>query len=366
MEDLSHLGYVDFARPDGRATGVVQGDLERASPGYTLVTSLPNTTATLYDLEGRAVRTWREPSGADARWSRVLILTNGDLLCVSPKLDYLARLRFDGSLIWRLAIEAHHDAIELPDGRILALTRRFRALPDISLEHRSVDNSLAFLSADGRLLEEHSIYDLLAQEPRLLRVVRPKGLEKLPADYNIDPIHANTLFWIADPALAARNPLFQVGRVLVTIRYLDSVALLDLAERRCVWAWGAGVLEGPHDASLLPDGHVLVLDNGYEPRGWSRVVEYDPLRDAIVWEYKAPEPRAFYTSGRGTVQKLPNGDVLVGNSNSGEAFELDRAGKILWRFLNPLSDEKGARGVIRVERYAPTFVEPFLGAGSGR
>src|SRR5205814_5829556 len=95
------------------------------------------------------------------------------------------------------------------------------------------------------------------------------GVENLPAGYNLDPLHANTVCWIGRPELAAINPMYQVGRVLVTIRYLDSVALFDLAEKRCVWAFGAGELQGPHDASVLASGHILVLDNGYDERGWS-------------------------------------------------------------------------------------------------
>jgi hypothetical protein len=361
LEDLAHVGYVDYAEPDAETgAGVVAWEKERAAPGYTLVTSLPNSQATLFDLAGHALRTWVDPKVADSRWSRALILRNGDVLCLSPKADYLRRTTFDGQELWRIPLEVHHDGIELPDGRLLVLTRRFRSIPAIDAQHRSVDNLLSFVSADGKLAEEHSLYDLLEAEPRVLKVVRPAGLGDLPAGYNIDPIHANTVFWLSDPGLAAALPAFQVGRVLVTIRYLDAVALFDLAERRCVWAWGPGLLQGPHDASLLANGHVLVLDNGYDARPWSRVVEYDPAAERIVWEYRAEPPERFHTSGRGTVQALPNGDVLVGNSNSGEAFEVDREGRIVWRFLNPLRDENGARGVIRVERYEAAFVEPLL------
>jgi len=359
LDTMAHLGYVDYAEPDASASGVVVNLSGRASPGYTLVTSLPHGRATLFDMQGRELRSWSHAEGAVARWSRARILRNGDVLCISPEADTLTRVRFDGQPIWSLSLEVHHDGIELPDGRLLVLVRRFRTIDAIDPERRSVDNLLVFVSAAGVVEEELSLYDLLMAEPRLLEVVRPAGLEDLPSGYNIDPIHANTVAWLADPALERANPAFRAGRVLVTLRYLDSVALLDLGERRCMWAWGKGVLQGPHDASILANGHVLVLDNGLQ-RGWSRVVEYDPGSGEIVWEYRAEVPERFHTQGRGTVQALPNGDVLVGNSNSGEAFELDRGGKVVWRFLNPLHDEKGARGVVRVERYEPSFVEPLL------
>jgi arylsulfotransferase ASST len=365
LDELAQLGYVDYAAPDAETRGgVVHHEPERAYPGYTLVTSLPNSRAMLVDMQGREVAAWEDPEVRDSRWSRAEILRNGDVLCLSPKADFLSRLRFDGTLLWRLPLEVHHDGIELPDGRILVLTRKFRIVPEIDPVRRTVDNLLAFVSADGKLLEEHSLYDLLAAEPRVLTVVRPQGLEDLPPGYNIDPIHANTVCWIERPEHGARNPLFTPGRVLVTLRYLDAVALIDLAQGRCLWAWGPGEIEGPHDASVLANGNVLLLDNGYEARGWSRVVELDPGTGKIVWQYRAPEPSSFHTSGRGTVQALPNGDVLVGNSNSGEAFELDREGHVVWRYLNPLKDEQGARGVIRVERYEPAFVDPLLGASA--
>jgi hypothetical protein len=316
-------------------------------------------------MQGRELRAWAHSQGSVARWSRARILRNGDVLCISPEADTLSRVRFDGEPVWSLALEVHHDGIELPDGRLLVLARSFRSIAAIDPERRSVDNQIVFVSAAGVVEQEHSLYDLLMAEPRQLEVVRPPGLEDLPPGYNIDPIHANGVFWLADAGLERAVPAFRAGRVLVTLRYLDSVALLDLAERRCVWAWGKGELQGPHDASILANGHVLVLDNGLQ-RGWSRVVEYDPGRGEIVWQYRAEVPERFHTQGRGTVQALPNGDVLVGNSNSGEAFELDRTGAVVWRFLNPLRDDRGSRGVIRVERYEPSFIEPLLARVQGR
>src|SRR5688572_1541524 len=162
LDTLAAVGYVDYAEPDGElASGVVVLDPGRAAGGYTLVTSLPNSRATLVDMQGNEVRTWVDPQGTDSRWSRARLLRNGDVLCISPKADYLARSRFDGTELWRLPLEVHHDGIELPDGRLLVLTRRFRSLPEVDPERRSVDNLLVFVSADGKVLEEHSLYDLL-------------------------------------------------------------------------------------------------------------------------------------------------------------------------------------------------------------
>ena len=366
LEELSHLGYVDYAAPDAETrSGVVFAEAAHTWPGYNLVTSLPNSTATLVDMQGRVLRSWSDAEVADSRWSRAEVLKNGDVLCLSPKEDLLTRMNWEGRPLWRLPLNVHHDGIETPDGRLLVLTRVFRRIPAIDELRQCVDNLLTLVSAEGKVLEEHSLYDMLQAAPDVLPVRAPAGIADLPPGYNIDPIHANTVHWLENAELAARDPVFRPGNVLVTLRYLDAIAVFDLEAGRAVWAWGAGELQGPHDASVLANGHILLLDNGYPERAYSRLVELDPIARRIVWEWRADEPADFYTSGRGTAQGLPNGNVLVGNSNSGEAFEVTRAGRVVWRYLNPFVDEDGARGVLRIERYEPAFVEPLLERAGG-
>ena len=78
------------------------------------------------------------------------------------------------------------------------------------------------------------------------------------------------------------------------MRYQDAVAVFDWEEGRLVWSWGQNELQKPHEASLLPSGNILVVDNGHLDRGYSRVVEMDPRTEEIVWEYPDDiEAKAF-------------------------------------------------------------------------
>ena len=63
-------------------------------------------------------------------------------------------------------------------------------------------------------------------------------------------------------------------------------ALRDWKTKRIVWSWGQDEISGPHDATLLANGNVLLFDNGLG-RDWSRVIEVDPFTREIVWEYRA-------------------------------------------------------------------------------
>ena len=59
--------------------------------------------------------------------------------------------------------------------------------------------------------------------------------------------------------------------------YAQSLVLIvDWDRRDLLWAWGQGELVRQHEATWLPDGQVLLFDNGDETRRWSRVLAVDP------------------------------------------------------------------------------------------
>ena len=359
LEELAHLGYVDFGVPDanGEAAGVLVHDRDAAWSGINLYTSLPDSAALLMDMEGRVLHTWRDRSGIDTRWSRVELLPDGDVLCVSPKENYLLRMAWDGTVRWRVEIDAHHDVRLTPEGQILVLTRSLRRIPAVHATRYSVDNAITLLSAEGEVLTEHSLYDILSSVPEL-PIEAPANIDRMPSDANVDPIHSNALELMRFAHLAEENPIFAPGNLLLTLRHArPSIVIIAPEEERVVWWWGTDELEGPHDASVMPNGHILVFDNGWGRRGYSRVLELDPVTRTLVWEYTAPEPSDFFSAGRGTAQSLPNGNVLIGNSNSGEAFEVTRAGRVVWRFLNPSVDEHGGRAALRIRRFEHGWIE---------
>jgi hypothetical protein len=148
-----------------------------------------------------------------------------------------------------------------------------------------------------------------------------------------------------DERLASEDPLYSLSNLLLCVRHQDSVAIVDWDRKELLWAWGRGELSGPHDATLLPNGNVLIFDNGLD-RGWSRVVEVDPRSDETVWEYRAPKPEDFYSRAQGAAQRLPNGNTLITDSDSGLLFEVTPEGEIVWEYRNTNRSERGERIVI--------------------
>ena len=263
---------------------------------------------------------------------------------------FLIRLGWDGEVRWRKPLRVHHDVEQTPSGRILAMTHRFRKIPAVHAEIPVRDHTLVLLSHDGEELEELSLWDLIAASPGLLDLqpIRPRRFE---GGHEVDLFHSNSVEWMRQPQLIGRDPIYGQDAVLLCIRNQDAFVILDWKQKQLLWAWGPGHVSNPHDATLLPNGNILAFDNGLG-RDWSRVIELDPLRREIVWEYRAPDPFDFYSQRRGAAQRLSGGNTLITESDTGRVFEVTAEGDVVWEFVNPNLTQKREPGVIvRMRRF---------------
>jgi len=357
LERLKALGYVDFSPEPAQAedNGVTAHDPNRSQPGYNLYTVRPLGRAELTDASGNVLRSWSE-EGAEF-WSRSLLLEGGDLLVVSATLPdrYALRFNWEGELLWRHPLETHHDIRPVDRGGYITLTMENRLLPDIDPEVEVRDNSLSFFTPENGISRSVSLHDLVLNSPEAMQLKPVNSRQEL-----IDLIHANSIRFLEAAPRHGEHPAYGAGNALVCMRNQDSIAIVDRDLKKILWAWGQGELEGPHDATLLDNGHLLIFDNGVR-RKWSRVVEVDPLSGAIVWEYRAPNPADFYTAARGAAQRLANGNTLITESNEGHAFEVTPEGEIVWEFHVPHLDQKGHRAtIIRLYRYDASVIDPLL------
>ncbi len=366
LEQLGALGYIGFSPTpaDTEKRGVVLDLPGRVAPGYNLTSHTKLCKAELFDHTGAVVRTWHRAEGC-GHWANVKLLPGGHLLAVTAappkKAGYddgersLLRFAFDGTLVWERRLPVHHDVEALPDGRLLVLTRSRRQ----TAAHGEIeDNQIVVLDADGAKQEMVSLYDILSRQlPKELEVPPPRA-RALRA---FDLLHANTVSYVTTYGMS--EPPMGLGKsnVLVTLRHRDLVLALDWKDKRVTFSIGPGYLDGPHDAQLTARGTLLVFDNGWK-RGYSRLVELDPKLRGIVWEYKAPQPKEFYTASRGSVQELENGNYLVTVSDDGFAFEVTRQGERVWEYWSPyFNDDKRRSTLEQVKRYPQAMVDKLLG-----
>jgi len=372
VQRLESIGYLSFGPeidPEA-SSGVIVREPACECTGYYLITYPALSRAELVDSRGRVVRSW---SGAEEGWERATLLADGDLLVLArEKVNgssqgrehfrrVLLRLAFEGKSIWKRALPVHHYVQKLPDSRLAVLTSRSRQIPALLDDTAAIDNGLAFVSADGRIIEaERSFYDMLAGRSDLLELEIPDDSEgQLRADF----LHANFFHWMPGGDLVERSLLYAASNVLVTFRKQDALVLFDFERGRAIWAWGRGEVVGPHEGRVLDNGNILLFDNRCRTKaskcreGWSRVVELDPVEREIVWQYRADPPQDFYSHSRGTVERLDNGNTLICSSNQGRVFEVTPGGETVWEYRTPHRDAKGRRAVLRAEHYSRAFVE---------
>jgi hypothetical protein len=93
-----------------------------------------------------------------------------------------------------------------------------------------------------------------------------------------------------------------------------------------------GFFSAQHCVRVLPNGHLLIYDNGVRHRPpHTRAVEYalDETKKiaTMVWEYE-PQP-ALLTTAFGSVQRLSNGNTLVGFGYAGQIHEVDAQSNVV-------------------------------------
>ena len=371
VDRLRALPYVtSTAVKKNQKSGVTYYDRKRSFVGYTLYSIQKLSFAELFDPEGSAIRRWSyQPSYT---WERCRLLPNGDVLAVGTSLQvkhkaspdgqnedprYLLRLDWNGRLLWKRKLSVHHDVVPTPDGELLALGLEHRLIPSFDTRIKVLDNHLLLLRADGTLIESHSIFDAGPRERFPLQFVRPRWKDRVVW---YDLFHSNSMHWIQQGKHGRRHPIYEKGNVLVCFRNQDRVAVINWERNEIIWSWGREQLSGPHDAQVLDNGNILLLDNGLS-RKYSRGLELDPTSEKIVWQYVADPPTEFFTASKGSIQRLPNGNTLLAESDKGRAIEVTPEGEVVWEFVCPvLLSPKSRAAIVRVRRYSESFIQPLL------
>jgi hypothetical protein len=364
---LEAIGYLAGYEAAGQATNVTLHLPEFAWPGVNLITSGHAPEALLTDMDGRVLHRWSygfqdafpelargELESGMGYWRRAQLLENGDLLAIYEG-HGLIRLDRHSNLIWANACRCHHDLYVDEAGLIYSLSRKAQVVPRIHAFDPVLLDFLVVLSPEGEELRRIAILEAFEQSSyaSMLAQAPPSG----------DLFHTNTVE-ILDGRFADRSPAFRAGNALLSMREMDTIAILDPDAERIVWAL-SGQWSGQHQPTFLANGNLLLLDNRGH-RGMSKVIELDPLTQQIAWVYEGTPANGFSTRTGGSNQALPNGNVLITESDSGRAIEVTRDGRVVWEYYNPAraGDHLELIATLcEVVRLDPALVAGWLGAG---
>ena len=345
---LEALGYVEgYVDPQAERRGVLHHDPDRAWPGVNLYYSRTQQQAQLIDMTGAALHTWA--ADTEAPWQHVhLDPATGDLLVLMKDVGLVAFDR-DGDERWRWQGRAHHDLWVDATGVISLLARDARVMPDRHATIELLDDKVVRLSPTGAVLGEWSVLEALAASPYafLLPDLSDITRKKKRKNADLDILHTNHIE-VFDGSLAHVHPRYAAGNVMLSMRNIHTVMILNGETHAVEWIWGPSNLTFQHHPTVLDDGHILIFNNGTAE---SEVVEVDPDAGRVTWRYEdGPD---FFSRTRGSAFRLPNGNTLITESDTGYVIEVAADGEAVWEFANPDVQDDGTRGAIwRMTRYA--------------
>lgn len=338
IDKLISLGYVSGSQPSPEFSGITAYDSVLAQPGYNLFTSGHAPAAYLIDMDGQVLHQWqcdfwkvwpeaklrKKEGDRDTQFfRRAYLYENGDILAIYDWLG-LVKLDKDSNVLWSYFGWSHHDLCVADNGNIFVLDQESKVIPRINAEHPSRDEFITVLSPEGTVVKRVSLLEALE------RSAYAPILQRMPKWGDI--LHTNTIE-VLDGRLEHLNPAFKKGNVLVCYRALETIAVVDMATEKVVWAL-VGRWYRQHQPTVLENGRMLLFNNEAGENS-SEVIEFDPFTQEVFWSYVGTATTPFYSMTCGSNIRLPNGNTLITESDNGRAFEVTPDKTIVWEFVNP-------------------------------
>jgi hypothetical protein len=367
-------------------TGVTRYDPTRAFNCYVLFGALDGKTH-LIDMNGNSVHEWPyfgfpsemlDPSIVDGKRGHVLVQLSprpggGPALFRNKT---IGELDWDGHIVWQWgetapggAANQNHDWYRLPGGNTLLIAGLLHKVEGFTAPNIQ-DQAIYEVTPSGEL-----VWKWVTSEHLEEFGFSPEGLDQIRRGSTAGGGVISGFMTLNNMHALGPNRWFRAGdarfhpdNIMIDARNGNFTAIIEKKSGKIVWRLGpyypqitpnrrlprpVDQISGQHDAHLIPDGlpgagNLLLFDNqgdaGFPParlratRG-SRVLEIDPVKQEIVWDYTGESSDApqwgFFSSFISSARRLPNGNTLIDEGMNGRFFQVTPAGDIVWEYVNP-------------------------------
>jgi hypothetical protein len=251
----------------------------------------------------------------------------------------------DGKKVWVKDFPIHHEITFSDNDTILVLSADCE-----TYKGRNVDfDTILEFDLDGNEVSKWSSFDNLSKL-QVFHKKMPLDLRKLGfldfvkkrkrksvwgSEYGLY-YHMNSISVICENKLGKKDSRFQKGNLIVSCRHGSIIFILDRKTREVVYSLNQFSIplemQGQHTPQMLESGNILLFDNGMF-RGYSRVIEINPISLEIEWEFRNKNVK--FSEYQGSVYLLPNLNYLITYGEFGCSFEVTKKKKIVWKFYHP-------------------------------
>jgi len=339
------MAVVEQIKTKRAGTGLRAFDHDRACPGLTLFApQAGGGIIYLIDIEGEVVHSWQmpyAPGNYGYLTERGTLFYNGKVIedsnrfisCQPWKGGAALEADWNGRVLWEVQHpDHHHDGIRLRNGNLLLLClgqlpREIAAkvqggMPGTEHNGEMYADYLVEMTIEGHVVWQWRTWEHLDPETDRITAVQERREEWT---------HGNGIAELPN------------GDIVVSFRTISTVIIIDRKTSEIIRKLGAPPLSGQHAPTPLPNGNLLLFDNGPHrldhPMPFSRVIEVELATKQIVWKYQERKESDFFSPRISNAQRLPNGNTLVCEGDFGRLFEVTTDGKLVWEFVNPYFDE---------------------------
>ena len=276
-------------------------------------------------------------------------------------------------------------------GVMLVNSTARRVLPEFS-SLPVADTRLMKIDADGNCLWEWSLFDHWDQLgiESIGKAVHFHFAPSFKDAGYVKVTYCNNINWVGpNKWYDAGDERFHPDNIISDIRILNTSFIIDHRSGDIVWRIGPdfeadsrlqniGQIVGQHHVHMIPrglpgEGNILLFDNGGQAglgrptpcaptgycnatRGYSRVLEINPVTLEVVWSYNdlrnfggdielLSQTNLLFSHYCSSADRLPNGNTLITEMLHGRIIEVTAEGEVVWEFINP-----GGK-VFRAHRY---------------
>lgn len=255
-------------------------------------------------------------------------------------------------------------------------------------DKRLLDDKIVEVDWDGNVTwtwYPHEHFDEFgfreAQKNALFRNPFAKNPNNILGNY----LCINSLSWVGpNHWYEEGDERFHPENIIVDCRNVNLMFIISRETGKVVWKLGPdfeeneqvkklGAIFGQHHFHMIPkglpgEGNLLLFDNGGasgvgEPtpegpegrniasRGYSRVIEFNPVTLELIWQYGAEEAGyfpftdgfRFFSSYISSAQRLPNGNTLITEGADGKLFEVTPEHEVVWEYIDPYEANIGGK-----------------------
>lgn len=389
-----------LAIPSVYPTGTTIYDPAKSYNSYVLFAGQDKKTH-LIDLNGNVVHEWNynafppvliDPALNNGKRGHLLVQLSGETGGrANTTVQSLGEVDWSGKIVWQwggastqdaygsnatdtkgygTSIRQHHDWRRLPNGNTIILVNYVIPVKGWKAE-KLLEDAVFEVNPAGEVVwkwaafEHLNEFGLSESSLKTLRESLTRNDKSIPFDY----LHFNNLSVVGpNKWYDAGDQRFHPDNLLFDSRDTNVIGIIDKKSGKIVWRIGPDYptsigqftlprpvdqISGQHDAHIIPkglpgEGNLLVFDNqgaaGYPPANVgtqprSRVLEIDPVKKEIVWQYTGVDSGkpgySFYSSYISSARRLPNGNTLIDEGMNGRLFQITSKGEIVWEYISP-------------------------------